>query len=215
MMVLSLLYNKRYRKTKIGGVELDATLTEEHRYTSRVTSYPVEDGTIISDHILNEPEVVVISGIVTDSPINILSQFNRSVTAFNTLVRMQQNREVMTLVTGIKVYQNMAITSLDVPRNLRTGQSLQFNIEFQKINFDTSVRLLLDEGNPFVGVQTKIPREIVRSNQEIPILQYDPPNSLKDQATNGVDVGVQSLQDIPLPTQAKILEGLIPILGVA
>jgi hypothetical protein len=214
-MVLSILYGKKYNQTDIGGVELDATLVEEHRYTSRVTSYPIEDGTLISDHIINEPDVVVIEGIVSDTPINILSQFNRSITAFNSLVRIHQNREVITVVTGIKVYPNMAIVGLDVPRDIKTGQSLRFNIELQKINFDTSVRLQLDAGTPFVGVQDKIPRETVASNENYPLLQNDPPGSLKDQASSGIDVGIQSLLSVPTSSLAKVTAGTELILGVA
>ncbi|MGH2640061.1 MAG: phage baseplate protein, partial [Rhabdochlamydiaceae bacterium] len=142
MMVLSLLFGKKYPSPKIGSIDLDVTIREEHRFASRVTNYPVEDGTIISDHIINEPDIVVLVGLVTDTPLSLFAPFNRSIDAFNRLIQLHQNRDVITVVTGLKVYKNMAITTLDVPRDVRTGQSLTFTIELQRIVFDTSVRLL-------------------------------------------------------------------------
>jgi hypothetical protein len=107
----------------------------------------------------------------------------------------------------------MAITLLDVPRTIKTGQSLTFNIELQSINFDTSVRLELNQGNPLDGVRDITPSAIVAENTNYPILQYDPPFSLKDQASSAVDVGVQSLQDVPSSILPNILTNKNIILG--
>jgi hypothetical protein len=214
-MVLSLLFGKKSQKGKVGSVELDVTIREEHRYSSRVTNYPVEDGSNLSDHIINDPPIVTLEGIVTDTPLAILTFFNRSVSAFNQLVEIHEKRELVTVVTGLKVYPNMAITVLDVPRDIRTGQSLKFTIELQNVVLDTSVRLEINEENLFGGVQSKIPREIVSSGEDIPLIQSDPVNSLKDQATSGKDFGIQSLQTPPTDILAKINESLLLIQGVA
>lgn len=214
-MVLSLLFGKKYPSLKVGSIDLDVTIREEHRFSSRVTNYPIEDGTIISDHIINEPDVLVLVGLVSDTPLSIFAPFNRSIDAFNRLITLHQSRQPLTVVTGLKVYQNMAITVLDVPRDVKTGQSLTFTIELQRLVIDTSVRLQLDQGNVFGGVQNKIPRDIVASNANYPLIQNDPVNSLKDQASSGINVGVQSL----IPVQPTILPNMLAsknqILGLA
>ena len=212
-MALSLLFGKKYDQGKVGSVELDVTVREEHRYTSRVTTYPIEEGSILSDHIINEPTSLTLEGIVTDTPLNILSTFNRSVDAFNRLIEIHENREIVTVVTGLKVYPNMAITLLNVPREIRTGQSLTFNIELQQVILDTSVRLEIDEQTIFGGVQSKIPEEIVSSGENIPFIQNDPPNSLIDQATSGTDFGIQALQPIPADILTKVNQSLLAIQG--
>lgn len=204
-MVLSLLFGRKYAQTNVGGVFLDATLTEDHQYNSRVTSYPIEDGTIISDHIINEPETLSITGIVSDTPLAFLPPFNRSSDAFNRLVRIQNNKERITVVTGIKVYTNMVITSLQVPRNTQTGQSLTFIIELQKLIVDSSVRLALDPNDPFTKAPDKIPREIVADSKRFPFVQADPITSLKDQASSPVDIGIQSLEPVPPSLYQRIL----------
>lgn len=218
-MVLSLLYGKKYPKSQVssnfGTVTFDTVTVEEHRYASRVTHYPVEFGTIISDHIIKEPDVVAISGIVSDTPLNIFPSFNRSVAAFNQLVELQSRRLPVTLVTGIKVYTNMAIILLDVPRNIKTGQTLTFNIEFQKIIFDDTIQIELNAGNIFEGVQDQTPRAIVAENTNIPIMQNDPPYSLKDQAESPVNVGVQSLATVPAAMLPQVLATASLFRGIA
>jgi hypothetical protein len=203
-MVLSLLFNRKYAQSNVGGIFLDATLTEDHQYNSRVTNYPVEDGRIISDHIINDPETVQITGIVTDTPLAILSSFNRSIAAFNRLIEIHRNRERITVVTGIKVYTDMVMTGLQVPRNVATGQSLTFVIDLQKIYLDSSVRFTENPNDPLNKPADKIPREIVAETNKYPTMQNDPPTTLKDQAQSAVNVGIQDL--IPIP--AKILPNI-------
>lgn len=205
-MALSLLYGKRYLSPRIGTIDLDVTIREQHRFSSRVTTYPVENGTIVSDHIINDPDVVVLETLVSDTPLNILSAFNRSIDVFNRLVEIHQKREVVTVVTGLKVYESMAITSLEVPRDMRTGQALMFTIELQRVIFDTSVRINLDNGNAFAPAQVNIPREIVALNNKYPILNRDPINSLKDQAASGINAGLQSLINVPAAALSTVLD---------
>ena len=219
-MVLSLIYgNKKYAKGQIqsefGSVTFDTVVQEDHRYSSRVTHYPVEFGTIISDHIIKEPDVVILSGLISDTPLNILAPFNRSNAAFNQLVLLQARRVVLDVVTGIKVYRNMTITQLDVPRNIKTGQTLTFNIELQKIIFDDTVQVEINAGNIFEGVQDTTPRAIVKNNASIPFFESDPPLSLKDQAETTINVGVQSLAVVPpaMLSQVTVVAGLLA--GVA
>lgn len=207
-MVLSLLFGKKYAQTQIGAIFLDATISEDHEYSSRVTNFPVEEGRIISDNIILEPEILQVSGIVSDSPLSIFAPFNRSITAFNQLVRIHQNREIIQVVTGIKIYDNMVLTNLQVPRDIRTGQSLTFNMTFQKIFTDSSVRLNLNVNNPFNRNTDVIPREIVADANNYPVIQNDPPLSLKDQAQSAVDVGIQTLRLVPPSILPNVISGI-------
>ena len=62
------------RKTpgQIDNIVLDATLSENHDYTNKVTSFPVETGADITDHIVQEPERLTIEGFVTNTPVSLL-----------------------------------------------------------------------------------------------------------------------------------------------
>jgi hypothetical protein len=56
-----------------------------------------------------------------------------STTVLEALVRLQDERIAATLVTGIKVYENMVLTKMTVPRDSNTGQALFFDLEFSEI----------------------------------------------------------------------------------
>lgn len=213
-MVLSLIYGKKYLSPRIGSIDLDVTITEQHNYNSRVTSYPVENGTILSDHIINEPDRLVLQALVTDTPLSILSLTNRSSTVFNRLVEIQQRRELVQVVTGLKVYDSMAITSLDVPRSSSTGQALVFTIELQKVIIDNTVSIELNTGDAFGGGQDVISREQVAPDSQYPILGNDPAGSLKDQAASGLNAGLQSLIPIPIASIPRILEGRLSLIAL-
>lgn len=212
-MVLSLIFGRKYAQSKVGIVTFDTMVAEEHRFTSRVTAFPVENGTIVSDHIINNPDIVILSGLVSDTPLNIFAPFNRSVAAFNQLTQIHAQRQIVNVVTGIRIYRNMAITSLDVPRTIRTGQTLTFNIQLQRIIFDDTIQVLTDQGNVFGGVQDNTPRDIVAENTNIPIIQNDPPFSLKDQASSAINVGVQSLDSVPPSILPNVLDTVNIIAG--
>lgn len=211
-MALQLLFGKKYVRTSVGLVVMDAVLSEDHQYSSRVTSYPIESGTQISDHIIKEPEIVTINGVVSDTPINIFAPFNRSINAFERLVQVYNNREPITVITGIKTYLNMVMTNLSVPRNFQSGQSLNFNITLQKIFVDTSVRFLLDANNPFTRATDKIPREIVAESTAYPAFVNDPPTTFKDQATSQVNVGILNVLPVD-PALTTRLNGRISSIG--
>jgi len=132
-MGVSLLFGKRTPHTKIGHIELDVTLSEQHAYTSSITQYPIEDGAFISDHRKVEPESISLEGLITDTPIGGRLSSDRSHEAFNDLVRLFKSQELVTVVTGLKVYDDMAITSLHVPKNSTTGQALKFSIKLVKV----------------------------------------------------------------------------------
>ena len=213
-MVLALLFGKKYAKTAISSVVLDAVISEDHHYTSRVTNFPIENGLIISDHIINDPETLQITGIVSDTPLALFTPFNTvlnalnapSVSAFNTLVEIHNRRERITVVTGIKVYDNMVITSFQVPRNMESGQSLTFVIDLQKMILDSTVKYTVNPNNPFSRVPDTIPREQVASGDRFPYIQNDPPDSLKDQASSGVDAGIQQLVPVPPSLYQRLVD---------
>lgn len=118
-----------------GRLEFDLLTSEEHNFSSTVTSHPVEDGSEITDHIQNEAESGSISGIISN--FSIYSRgfvTNRAQDAFDLLYEIWKSRELVTVVTVLKTYTDMAITSAPVARDGDSGESLVFQINFQKVN---------------------------------------------------------------------------------
>lgn len=57
--------------TAIELIQIDVTSSEEHGFSSKVTEHPVEDGSVISDHLVKSPKRLSLTGIVSDDPISI------------------------------------------------------------------------------------------------------------------------------------------------
>lgn len=213
-MVLSLIFGRKYARSSVGGVVLDATVSEDHSFSSRVTNFPVEGGRIISDHIINDPDRLTITGIVTDTPLSIFPSFNRSIEAFNQLINIHRRRERISVVTGINIYTDMVMTSFQVPRNIQSGQSLSFVIELQKVIIDNNVTLNFNPNDPFNRSQDFIPREIIAETNAYPALINDPPTSLKDQASSEINAGIQDLFPVPTTAIANLITATNLLSGV-
>lgn len=154
--MLSVLFG---RKTlgKIGELTLDATLYESHDYINQITRFPVEDGADISDHIKQEPDTYTVEGFITNSPINLLQRIadvNRDLSrsevsnnvelALDALLKISGRTingektapQLVTVVSGLRVYKEMALEVINIPVNPRTGQAMNFTAkltEFRKV----------------------------------------------------------------------------------
>ena len=121
------------------SLDLDVTQDEIHEWNNEVTQYPVEIGSPISDHIQLNPDNLTISGLITNSAIgeSALSELaggdDRIQTAFDVLLELRNNRQLVTVYTKHKIYTDMAIKSINLPRDASIGDSLKFKIEFINI----------------------------------------------------------------------------------
>jgi hypothetical protein len=161
-MALSILNNRR-EPNKIQDLIIDTSISEDHVYTNRVTDNTIEDGTTVSDHIVRDPEQLTINGIVSNTPITLVQQgennlvredlTNRVQVAHDLLLgymgrsvpkqlgdipEQQLTPQLLDIVTGLRTYTDMAITSLSFPRSRVTGNSLRFNISFRKVKKATA-----------------------------------------------------------------------------
>ncbi|KGQ55033.1 hypothetical protein IO44_07685 [Gallibacterium anatis str. Avicor] len=137
MSIVNLLFSALVgKRTTIGVLELDALLTETTSLSSQITEYPVEDGTVISDHITQESERLSLSGVITGAGtlFNVGLGKYKLISAKETLRELHANRELITIVTGLDVYEDFAIESLEIERNSDDGERLNVTAEFRKIN---------------------------------------------------------------------------------
>ncbi|MHA6837687.1 phage baseplate protein [Ralstonia pseudosolanacearum] len=99
------------------------TLEERHRDELVITDHPVEQGAQISDHAYKKPSEVTITIGWTNSSLASLTslQFgNYSSYAYDRLLQLQKMRELFSISTGKRRYQNMLIQSIDVTTDAKT-----------------------------------------------------------------------------------------------
>jgi hypothetical protein len=122
--------------TTIDALELDASLTETHDVENEVTEHPVEAGYVITDHVRRKPQRVTIEGIVSNTPVISKAvrfatggdsvEDGRAESAYATLMAIFDSAKVISIITGLKQYDNMVVESLRFPRDKNTGSTLRF-----------------------------------------------------------------------------------------
>jgi hypothetical protein len=125
----------------IDGFQIDAMISISPTSVAQVTQHPVEEGSDISDHIILNPQTVVIEGVVTDTPLEAVTRTvgtKPSSDAYALLTEIQTSRRLVEIKSNVfPPFKDMALTSLSAPKNQRTGDSLRFTATFQKLNIAT------------------------------------------------------------------------------
>jgi len=113
----------------------DAATDIGHSFPSKVTSYPVEDKSTVSDHVVNENPRFSVSGVFSDATLNIPfipNQYKQS-EVYRMLLKMRDDRKVVSLLTPIDTYSDLIVTNVSLPRSTGRGGALFVDLEFEKI----------------------------------------------------------------------------------
>lgn len=140
---------------KVGSVELDLILDEEHSKSAQVTENPLQDGRAISDGIFLELQEGSLTGLVTNHSVKIAEKRakqlelqdsetlmaeaenyqleNRAKQAWVDLKAVMDAKQPVTIVTSLEVYDNVAITNISTERNGDSGDALEIKVSFRQI----------------------------------------------------------------------------------
>lgn len=202
--------------TLIGDLALDCTVTETHTATSTVTEHPVESGANITDHIRPDPVQLSITGIVSDTPLG-SKQIQRAIEVGGASVQVTQQEppssatgfgraawakldairtaaKPVKVVTRDKTYDSMALVSLSVPKESKTGGALYFTAQFKQVRivYNRTTRVVV----------AKAPKAHKKQDTgKQPTAAVEQPKSysseLRDQAGDaGVDKALGKIRDI-------------------
>jgi len=132
MSIVNFLFGNRFASGfKLGGFQADMTIEENHEFVAEATEFPVEDRNTATDSVLKGPKRLTLVGFVTETPAAPLALFSRKVTdVFKTLEEIYDKGEPVTVGTAYKVYNNMLITRLVLPRE--APASMEFTVELQQ-----------------------------------------------------------------------------------
>lgn len=138
----------------IVGLATDLVSQERYSFSNNITSYPLENGTNISDHIINGYLSVAQTFTVFNMP-----HFERSMiqaaTVQKMLLDLRNSQELMTLRTSIGSYPNMAIETLEIERLGLNGTTLTVNIKFREVIYFDLSENKLEVINPITPVKSK------------------------------------------------------------
>lgn len=135
------------------GIVIDATMTESHVLTSEVTQYPIEDGSVITDHVQLKPLIYQMTGCISDTPIGFLVLGNignilntvqkllgsgRAQESYYAIVDLWKSRLPFTVTTNLKRYENMIFTSFVVDDDVDTANEINFKATLQQVTITQS-----------------------------------------------------------------------------
>lgn len=172
-------------KRTIGSIQLDTVVFEEHQGSVTITKNPVESGADITDHAIIQPDILIIQGAVTDSPLgsaafgqlidsitslfgtSTSSNLTRSQQAYDALVTLKNNAEPIDVTTRLKTYTNMLITGLSTSQDKDTSQIAIMDITLEEVIITESSSVQLTEGDLFPSVSKSASSVIDRGKQEV------------------------------------------------
>lgn len=139
----------------LGGMFFDAWLRLNHNNSLTITQHPVETGASITDHSYRNPNRFSFEIGMTDTveAPAFPGSATRSINAYNTLVALQQTRQLLTLVTKYGSYSNVLIEAIDVPDDFQTKYSLRATITLLEVIL-VSTQVTASNANPQAVNQT-------------------------------------------------------------
>lgn len=155
MSLIGLIFGTKRSKIGIingvGGVTIDAVISESHSHNASATENPIETGSVVTDHVTLRPIELSLDGIITDTPVDfsvydnvkglistvssIFGKKSRSLEAHDAIVKLWKDRIPFKVVTGLKVYDNMILEDYTVNREAETGKAIKFTAKMKQITF--------------------------------------------------------------------------------
>lgn len=120
-------------KTSLGEVVIDAVLNEGHGRDQKLTKHRVEVGSAITDHADLGPDILTLDCILTNTPLTETPTPGRAEDAYERIRLLQENATLLSVLTTLRTYDNMVITSLSTQRNARERGAVHFTVGLESI----------------------------------------------------------------------------------
>ena len=177
----------------VGPIRFDCVISEEHTSETEITGNPIETGSEINDHAYVKPKQVTLE--VADS--------NAALT-YNALVRFQESRIPFFMMTGLTLYRNMLIQSIDATRDKDTSRILRATIILREaIIVSTGVAASSSDSSSNARPGSPNSRRSVTPSQNT---ATDTVTS--DRTSSTVIRGDMPVQTVPKPQSQSLLKGL-------
>ena len=121
----------------IDGVTFDALIEEVRTLEAQAPSYPLETGFMVQDSIILNPQMLEMTLFITNTPVTWKSVHGTSPGRVQDVITQLEAlyfaKKPVTITTSEATYKNMAILTIELPKNIETGSSREVPITFQEI----------------------------------------------------------------------------------
>ncbi len=161
-------------------ITIDVVIREFHDNKAIITKNPIENGSVVSDHVEVQPVSIIFDGVLSDNPLTfpviqnvvagirtvstLFGNTRRSVDLYNSLLDLQNNKQEFTVTTGYKTYKNMFLESITAPRTASNKDAVIFTakmsqllfVESKKVNVGQFSDDVKDLASPLVDKGSKV-----------------------------------------------------------
>lgn len=165
--ILASIYNSSSEQyiQNFQAIVFDAVPSIGIKRQAEVTSYPVENGADVSDHVQVKNNTFSMSGMITETPIRLMHDMLHSAgvngtrisQAITYLDQIFDARQPIILVTEHRVYENVILRGISY--DYQSEHAMQFDLEFEQIRLvsygETNVIATKTKPNKNTGGSTK------------------------------------------------------------
>lgn len=130
--------------TYIDDVLVDVVENENPTFSNEITEKPVEDGSVITDHINNNPTEITLDIIITGE-YGVTSEEK-----YERLLEIRDNRELISVAGALQVYENMAISELSLEKNADNATGYSGSVSLKQIKFATAETIEVEVAPPVI-----------------------------------------------------------------
>ena len=124
---------------QIQDLQIDIVSSEVIELPSETTDNPIESGSEVTDHIINKP--IMLRMICQIGGSTLLNFADRKLEGYEALKKLRDDKQPVTVVSGLETFSNMLINNISIDRNLQNASVLQFQIEFKQAKIVSSQRV--------------------------------------------------------------------------
>ena len=114
----------------IADVEVSSKQSESHAFRAVATEFPIQSGSIVSDHVFLKPRELDVSFTSSNTP----GPGYTAQQVFNAFKRHFTNRDLLKIITEHDTYENMIIVDFQPVHKSPHKGALECTLKFQQIN---------------------------------------------------------------------------------
>jgi len=154
-------------------LKVDCVTSEGHDYSSDVTQFPVESGATVTDNILNKPKSLQIDGFISNTPLDeTQADPENGINLFRQLMEIRNNKIPVSVSTKFGHYKKMVMSSVSLPVDAATGETVRFSATFTEIitvdSLYTTLPNIRENKKPLAQSKKNKARQPVAAKKEKP-----------------------------------------------
>lgn len=130
------------------GPEVDGKSGEFHTFSATPTNYTIENGSASADHIIENPDGLEVSWVMSNLDESGQSYGNRAATFLEGMRTLIKQRGLHEVVTRHQTYPSMAIVAVNAEHIGPFTGALRGRVSFQQVNTTTLQRTTVPESRP-------------------------------------------------------------------